>query len=187
MEFITTQQWDEDLWQKTRDIYNVAFGEHATKPEKVIQNMFARGLSALHVLKENDVVLAMALTGAMPNSSVLLLDYLAVRKNLRGHGIGKGFFDYLLEWASSQPQFKRILVEVECDDTPQNHARIQFWEKCGFQLLDDYKHCYKWGPQHYMAMVHYLKGKPAIPLKGEDCLKYMASFHKESYKQNFKA
>jgi hypothetical protein len=31
-------------------------------------------------------------------------------------------------------------------------------------------------------MVLYLKGKPAAPLKVEDCLKHMASFHKESYK-----
>jgi GNAT superfamily N-acetyltransferase len=182
MKFITTQKWDEDLWQKSRDIYTVAFGEHATKPEKIIRSMFSRGLSALHVLIENDEVLAMALTGSMPNSSVLLLDYLAVSKKLRGHGIGKGFFDYILQWTRSQPQFKRILVEVECDDTPENHARIHFWEKCGFHLLDDYKHCYKWGPQHYMAMVLYLKSKPATPLKGEECLKYMASFHKESYK-----
>ena len=81
MEYITTQKWDESLWQKTRDIYNVAFGEHATKPEKIIRNMFARGLPELHVLMENDEVLAMALTGSLPGSSVLLLDYLAVRQN----------------------------------------------------------------------------------------------------------
>jgi GNAT superfamily N-acetyltransferase len=182
MEFITTQQWNEDLWQKSRDIYTVAFGEHATKPEKIIRNMFSRNLSALHALLENDEVLAMALTGSMPNSSVLLLDYLAVRRNMRGHGIGKVFLNYIKEWTKSQPQYKRILVEVECDDIPENHARIHFWEKCGFHLLDDYQHCYKWGPQRYMAMVLYLKSKPATPLKGEDCLKYMASFHKESYK-----
>ena len=109
----------------------------------------------------------MALTGFMPGSSVLVLDYLAVRKNLRGNGIGKDFFDYIKEWAETQTQYKRILVEVESDVTSQNQARIHFWEKCGFQLLDDYQHCYKWGPQHYMAMVLYLKGKPATPLKGE--------------------
>jgi hypothetical protein len=33
-----------------------------------------------------------------------------------------------------------------------------------------------------MAMVLNLLGKSATPLKGEDCLKFMASFHKESYK-----
>lgn len=182
MKFITTKQWDEDLWQKTRNIYNVAFGEHATKPEKIIRNMFAKGLSSLHVLIENDKVFAMALTGSMPNSSVLLLDYLAVRKDLRGHGFGQELCDYIKEWSGLETNFKRILVEVECDETPGNLARIHFWEKCGFQLLDDYQHCYKWGPQHYMAMVLFLKGKPATPLKGEDCLKYMATFHKESYK-----
>jgi ribosomal protein S18 acetylase RimI-like enzyme len=107
---------------------------------------------------------------------------LAVHKDLRAQGIGKDFFDYIKEWARSESQYKRILVEVECDETLENQARIRFWEKCGFKLLDDYKHCYKWGPQHYMAMVLNLKGKPAAPLKGEDCLKYMASFHKESYK-----
>lgn len=182
MGFITSKQWDEDLWQKTRGIYNVAFGEHATKPEKIIRNMFARGLSALHVLTENDKVIAMALTGSMPGSNVLLLDYLAVHKDLRGHGVGKDFFDYIKEWALSESKYKRILVEVECDETTENLARIHFWEKCGFHLLDDYKHCYKWGPQHYKAMVLFLKSKPATPIKGEGCLKYMASFHKESYK-----
>jgi GNAT superfamily N-acetyltransferase len=182
MKFITTKQWDEDLWQKTRTIYNVAFGEHATKPEKIIRNMFARGLSALHVLMEEDKVLAMALTGTIPNSRVLVLDYLAVHKDMRGQGIGKEFFDYIKEWARSESQYNRILVEVECDETPGNLARIHFWEKCGFQLLDDYKHCYKWGPQNYMAMVLNLKGKTATLLNGEDCLRFMASFHKESYK-----
>ncbi|MFP7298377.1 GNAT family N-acetyltransferase [Neobacillus niacini] len=182
MKFITTKQWDENLWQKTRDIYNLAFGEHARKPEKIIRNMFARGLSSLHVLMEGDEVFAMALTGSMPSSSVLLLDYLAVRQDLRGQGIGIEICDCMVDWARSETQFKRILVEVECDVTPENQARIQFWEKCGFQLLDDYQHCYKWGPQHYMAMVLFLKNKPATPLKGEDSLKYMAAFHKESYK-----
>jgi GNAT superfamily N-acetyltransferase len=182
MEFITRNQWDEELWSQVRSIYNVAFGEHATKPEKIIRNMFAREICSLHVLMENENVLSMALTGSIPGSSVLLLDYLAVRKDLRGHGIGKDFFDYIKDWAGSQAKYKRILVEVECDETPQNHARIHFWEKCGFHLLDDYKHCYKWGPQHYMAMVLHLKGNPPTPLKGEDCLNYMSSFHKESYK-----
>lgn len=184
MEYITTNQWDENLWQKARDIYNVAFGEHATKPEKIIKNMFVKGLSALHVLVEQEEVLSIALTGSMPGSSVLLLDYLAVQKKLRGHGIGKDFFDYIKRWAHSQTHYKRILVEVECDETPENQARIHFWEKCGFQLLDDYKHRYKWGPQHYMAMVLYLKSKPDTSLKGEDCLKLMAAFHKESYKNS---
>jgi GNAT superfamily N-acetyltransferase len=182
MKFITTTQWDEDLWAKVRDIYLVAFGEHATKPEKIIRNMFARELGTLHVLIENDEVLSMALTGSMPGSNVLLLDYLAVRKDLRGHGVGKDFFDYIKEWAHLQSHYKRILVEVECDETPENLARIHFWEKCGFHQLDDYKHGYKWGPQHYMAMVLYLKHEPDTHLKGEDCLKYIASFHKESYK-----
>jgi GNAT superfamily N-acetyltransferase len=182
MEFITTNQWDEDLWQKVRGIYNVAFGEHATKPENIIRNMFAKGLCWLHVFIENDRALSMAITGALHGSSILVLDYLAVQKDLRGHGIGKEFFASIKQWSLSQTQYKRILVEVESDETQENLARIHFWEKCGFNLLEDYQHCYKWGPQHYMAMVLYLKGKPTAPLKGEDCLKHMASFHKESYK-----
>lgn len=183
MDFITIKYWDEAIWLKVRDIYNEAFGDHGGKPEKIIRNMFAKQLCSLHIAMIDNDVAAMALTGSLNGSRILLIDYLAVQKNFRGHGFGKQFVNYLVKWALLKAKYDFLLLEAECDTTSENLNRIHFWEKCGFKLVNDYIHQYIWVPEPYMAMVHALYSGTEIPDSGKTLFKYIGKFHKDSFRQ----
>ena len=183
MEFFTADQWDETLWLKVKEIYDEAFSGHGGKPEKIIRNMFAKGICFLHFALEGSDVVGMALTGSLGCSEILIIDYLTVRKEMRGRGFGKEFFKYIKAWAAEQGRYKRILIEVECENTTENIARINFWKKCGFILADEYTHHYIWVPEPYQAMVLCLRKDSRVPLNGEDLFKYITAFHKESFRK----
>lgn len=183
MDFFTSDYWDETLWLKVKEIYQEAFGGHGGKPEKIIRNMFAKRICFLHMALEGNDVAGMALTGSLGGSGIIMIDYLTVRKELRGCGIGQEFFKYIKSWAAEQEWYKRILIEVECENTAENLARIHFWGKCGFVLADEYTHHYNWVPEPYQAMVLYLRNDSKVPLNGEDLFKYITAFHKESFRK----
>lgn len=181
MDFITTDCWDEAEWQKAKEIYTEAFGDHG-KPERIIRNMFEKQLCSLHIAMMGNDAAAMALTGSIQGSRILLIDYLAVRKDFRRHGIGKEFINHIEQWALLKAEYDCILLETECENTPENLDRIQFWEKCGFKLLSDYIHHYIWVPEPYMAMVLDLHNS-SIQDSGKNFFKYIEKFHKKSFRQ----
>ncbi|MGJ7922850.1 GNAT family N-acetyltransferase [Neobacillus sp. LXY-4] len=185
MKYISSNQWDKALWLRARKVYQEAFGEHSPKPEQIIQNMFSKQLCNLHIADMGIDVVAMALTGSIPGSKILLIDYLAVSKDLRRNGIGQQLFDYIKNWAMAQGEYESILLEVECEETAENLDRIRFWEKCGFVLKDDYVHHYIWVPEPYQAMVLDLKDSAAenSNANAKDLFKYISEFHKESFRR----
>ena len=182
MEFITSNEWDEAIWQSAKQIYQEAFGNHA-KPEKIIRNMFAKGICQLHLASEETIPVAMALTGATKGSRILIIDYLAVRKSGRGQGLGREFSNYIKKWAISKDKYDSILLEAECEDTPENRARIHFWENCGFHRIDDYTHHYIWVPEPYQAMVFNLKNTNKPLPSGKQWFNHIELFHKQSFQQ----
>lgn len=181
MDLLTTEQWDEVLWDSVKDIYNEAFGEG--KPERIIRNMFEKHLCSLHVAMLGDAAVAVALTGSIKGSRILLIDYLAVRIDFRGLGTGKDFVKKIKEWAVLEAEYDYILLEAECEKTPENLSRIFFWEKCGFKLNDDYIHHYIWVPEPYMAMTLRLHNDSKIPDSGKTLFKYIEKFHKKCFQQ----
>ncbi len=182
LQFISINHWDETLWQKVKKIYNEAFAGHGGKPEKIIHNMFNKHLCFLHVAFEDNEVIAMALTGLIKGPRILIIDYMAVKNDLRGRGIGKEFFSYIKEWAILQNVYNHILLEAESEQTPVNLDRIKFWETCGFNLVDEYIHHYIWVPEPYQAMVLNLRGGAQIAASGEILFTYIENFHKKSFR-----
>lgn len=179
MEFITIENWDQRLWQKARTIYFDSFGEKSAKPEKIIKNMFRKKLCFLHLMMDGDVAIAMALTGKAKNSSILIIDYLAVLKSLRGKGLGHKLVGYIKEWCRGN-HFYSILIEIESEKSTENLDRKNFWLKCGFSLTD-YIHTYIWVPEPYQAMYLKLSETFILPNSGEELFRYITDFHKKSF------
>lgn len=182
MDFFTTEKWNETLWKKAKGIYLGAFGDKGGKPEKIIKNMFSQGICYLHVWVEAESAVAMALTGRVQGTPILLIDYLAVRQDLQGKGIGLFCVEKLKEWALSK-KYEAILLEVESEETPDNLSRIRFWKKGGFVILDDYTHHYIWVPEPYKAMWHPLKPETVQMNTGREAFGYITAFHKESFRK----
>jgi GNAT superfamily N-acetyltransferase len=180
VEFITVDHWDDSLWEKASIIYEEAFGTTGAKSEKIIRNMFAKEICFLHVLIIDGVAVAMAITGKLKNTRSLLIDYIAVRIENRKQGIGQKLLNHIKEWSKSKQHLEAILIEVESDPTPENLARINFWQKNKFQLTD-YIHQYIWVPEPYKAMYCKLVSDAKIPHNSEALFQLIVQFHKESF------
>lgn len=179
MEVITTEQWDERLWSEAEPIYYAAFPEHGRKNRGIIQNMFKKQLCFLHLAKSDDQAVAMALTGKTDQSHALIIDYFAVREDLRGKGVGTLFLESIKSWAMKEGTYKFLLIEIEADDNQTNSKRAHFWTNLGFHETS-YIHQYIWVPEPYRAM--YLQLVPGhISTDGKHLFSYITRFHKESF------
>ncbi|MCU9614871.1 GNAT family N-acetyltransferase [Caldibacillus lycopersici] len=179
MKIITVDSWDDAIWKDAAPLYFEAFGNKGAKPEKVIKNMFAKQIAELHVAYKDSVAVAMAITGTLDNDKVIIIDYLAVAKKERGHGLGKYFVHYLREKAACE-RFNKIIIEIESDVTPENNSRVRFWQACGF-LLTTYVHHYIWVPETYQAMYFPLVLDEKMQT-GEELFIFINRFHGLSFR-----
>jgi len=181
LELKTIDHWDEKLWNdKISAIYHQAFDGKGAKPEKIIGNMFRKGLCYLHIGIMESQVVAIALTGKLEGTDALIIDYLAVHSHWQHRGIGMKMMKYIQDWSLTKGKVKSLVIEVESANTPETLARNQFWEKCGFTLTE-YIHDYIWVPESYRAMFLKLVPDTKIPEHGEELFKYIERFHKASY------
>lgn len=183
MDYHTTAQWDEALWNEAERVYHQAFPEASRKNRTIIRRMFEKRMCFLHTMTMGTEVIAMALSGINKKAQVLILDYLAVKENLRRNGWGKLFVGYIKTWAETMAHCNGIVIEIEAEATPENTRRIGFWEQCGFRLTE-YVHHYIWVPEPYRAMYLKFNHDFRIPDNGQILFRYITQFHKQAYSKN---
>ncbi|MCM3727561.1 GNAT family N-acetyltransferase [Neobacillus cucumis] len=182
LEFLTFDQWDDHLWDSVRPIYNEAFAEKGAKPEKIIRNMFRKQLCFLHIGLDDGRVAAMSLTGKLKEANSLLIDYFAVKEELRGQSFGTHLLKYIEDWAMTSEHYNSLIIEVEAEETPENQARAAFWKRSGF-VLTEYIHQYIWVPEPYQAMYKKLRPDTKLSTDGKILFTYIGQFHKESFQR----
>jgi GNAT superfamily N-acetyltransferase len=180
IDYDTIAEWNEELWTKAELIYNQAFPAEGRKTRAIIQRMFEKRMCQLHLATEGAETIAMALTGVNDQAHVVILDYIAIREDLRGNGYGGLFMDYIKKWAETTSACLAIVLEVEAEPTPDNIRRIHFWEKCGFRLTE-YVHHYIWVPEPYDAMYLNFNQDNYLTADGEKLFHYITQFHKKAY------
>jgi len=183
MDYEATVEWDEALWRRAEPVYREAFPEHGRKTFAVVRRMFERKLSALHALSDRGEVVAMALTAFDDASRTLIVDYIAVSEARRGQGLGRELLARIREWALSvRPDCRGMIIEVEAEGTPDNAARIRFWERLGFRLTD-YVKSYVWVPETYRAMaLSFDESAPPVE-DGERLFKAITRYHEKAYRR----
>lgn len=181
MTFSTLERMDDDTWGQAQTLYHAAF-PHGRKPDAVIRSMFDKRMSYLHLETEGSALAAMAITGIIRRPGLLLVDYLTVREDLRGRGVGARFVGDILLWAREKKKFKGVILEAEADQGPENLARIRFWERCGF-VLTEYVHQYIWVPEPYQAMYLSFDPKFGVHDDGESLFDYIGEFHKKAFRR----
>ncbi|RKP58079.1 GNAT family N-acetyltransferase [Cohnella endophytica] len=184
MDYHTTNQWDENIWREAERVYIEAFPEHGRKSRAVVRRMFERKLCTLHTWTEGMTTIAMALTAIDSSTRLLVIDYLAVREDKRGKGLGRACLADISVWAVTKAHCQGIVIEVEAEDTIENAERIKFWEKVGFRLTD-YVHPYIWVPETYRAMYLNLEDSQAETYGANDgklLFRAITRFHEKAYR-----
>lgn len=184
LEFITVDKWDEQLWKQMEPVYREAFPSGA-KSKGILRSMLERKIAYLHAgLDQQGQVVAMAVTGVVgkTDDKVLIIDYLAVDKELRGAGMGTWFLVQIRDWAVQEHNVRGIIIEAESGTSDTHKERIHFWERNGF-VLTSYVHQYIWVPEPYQAMLLPLDGSGNVPDDGEALFRYINSFHSKAYRK----
>lgn len=150
------------------------------KPDRIIEATFRKKMGYLHLESEDGAVLAMAFTGPLPDANLLLIDYLAVRPELRGQSIGQRFVRNIAEWARAEMNMSGLLLEIDATPGEAYEQWIRFWQKCGF-ILTDYIHHYKVVPEPYQAM--YLPFDPTVQPAddGRSLFRHISGFHRKAF------
>lgn len=182
LKFETITYWDETWWERLGPIYREAF-PHGSKPEKVLRSMLNKGIACMHAGTLDGEAAAMAVAGfsGPVENRRLILDYMAIRRDLRGKGLGAGFFKQIRDWAASESQAQAIIIEAEADDTEENRSRLKFWERCGF-IATSYLHQYIWVPEPYRALYLPLSAGFAVTDDGQSLFRDITSFHHKSFR-----
>ncbi|MFD1774716.1 GNAT family N-acetyltransferase [Paenibacillus rhizophilus] len=182
-DFITLTHWSNEYWKMIGPIYREAFPRGA-KPEGLLRNMLEKGISAMHVLMCEGEAGAMAVTGqaGAESDKKLIIDYMAVRTDLRGQGIGRTFLSKIRDWAVKEHGVSSIIIEVEAGDSAAHAERFHFWERCGF-VRTAYVHTYIWVPEPYTAMLLPLNPEDPVTDDGRSLFRYIESFHKKAYRR----
>ncbi|RTE07154.1 GNAT family N-acetyltransferase [Paenibacillus whitsoniae] len=179
--FETTHEWQESRWNQAETVYNEAFPEAGRKSRAIVKRMFERGIAILHTWHENGDVVAMALSSVNKQAKVLVIDYIAVRQDHRGRGLGRRCIADIQAWASIEAGCKAIVIEVEAEETPVNRERIQFWQRVGFHLTA-YVHPYIWVPETYRAMYLNLDEDELLTDDGKKLFTYITNYHERAYR-----
>ncbi|MCS7460552.1 GNAT family N-acetyltransferase [Paenibacillus doosanensis] len=175
-------EWDEERWNEAERIYEQAFPHEGRKSRAIIRRMFERRMCRLHTVARGGELAGMALTGIDKQARAVIIDYLAVRRDVRGTGIGRSLLGHIKQWARAEADAKGIIVEVESEPTEENKRRIRFWEANGFQLTS-YVHQYIWVPEPYQAMYCSFSETDRLPEDGKALFRSITRFHEKAYRR----
>lgn len=121
------------IW-RIKGLYRAAFPKCERKPFKIIREMQRRGKTDLWYFEEDGKFLGMAST--INGSGLILLDYFAVRKDLRGKGYGKRMLKAFIESYEGMGVFGEIETTlVDCPDIEKRKRRKNFYLSVGLSPM----------------------------------------------------
>lgn len=119
------------------ELYHEAFPSNERHPDEVILQRITSGSSILYVAETKDQFVGFALLHDLTVVPFVLLDYLAVQRDLRGKGYGSEMLRFVREKCWQQDTF--LLVEAEEPEFGENQndrlRRIHFYQRNGGCLI----------------------------------------------------
>ena len=121
-------------WLQIYQLYMEAFPASERKPFGMIRRMYRKGTTDIWCLERSGSFAGIGITINGPD--LILLDYFAVRKPLRGQGIGAAALDLLREAYRGKGFF--LEIESTLEDAPNRQQRLsrkRFYLSCGLEEL----------------------------------------------------
>lgn len=117
-------------WLRIRILYRRAFPRYERKPFAVIRRMNKEGRTDVWLAEWDGRFAGLAAT---INGHVILLDYFAVAKRLRGQGVGSAFLRALLNQYAGRGLFVEIEAADRDDPDGSKLRRKQFYLRNGLE------------------------------------------------------
>ncbi len=134
-------QPSEAVLLQVKAIYLESFPPDELEPFEGIVHDVVAGRALLYVADRSDEIVGFALTLPLRMRATAYLAYLAVRRDLRGQGVGAHLFRFVLEEPARSGGTTALLWEVErpIEGAPPEdprRRRIAFYQREGGILLD---------------------------------------------------
>lgn len=137
LSFQSVESHIDPLFDEAMAIYLHSFPSNERQSLASIASRLAEKKATLHVGIIDKKVVSMALMWRFNDNQFVLLDYLAVKEELRNIKVGSQMFQYLAEVATKERCY--IIIEVENhlfgDHKGQKQKRINFYMRNGCFLL----------------------------------------------------
>lgn len=136
MRICITDMLNKSQWKDLKKLYQSAFPSNEKKPFWLILKKQREGSSeVLGLLDEENKLVGEIITIAWQD--LLLVDYLAIAKDVRGKGYGAQAMKLLQE----RYRDRRLLLEIETPDTvcknlQERIRRKHFYQSCGMDSMD---------------------------------------------------
>ncbi len=119
-------------WLSVQMIYIQAFPSRERKPFRKIWELYEQGRGDVWCIRQGSRILGFANT--INGDGITLLDYLAVKKNCRGQGIGSKAMALMQELYADRGFFVEIeSTREECDNLQERLSRKQFYLNAGME------------------------------------------------------
>ncbi len=115
-------------------LYREAFPRYERKPFSRITSMVKAGRADLWTIRADGRFAGLAATVNSPE--IVLLDYFAVKKQLRGRGVGSEALKQLMEHYENRGFFVEIESTYEAaDNLRERQKRKEFYVNCGMEPM----------------------------------------------------
>jgi ribosomal protein S18 acetylase RimI-like enzyme len=175
-----TKHFDEAI-----EIYTNSFPESARQPLSVIRKRVASRKERLLIGVSDNKVVAFALLWRLKGSGFVLLDYLAVKKELRSRSIGFKFMRFIS--SSLRSSGEKLIIEVDDPRFGRNkqekERRVLFYKRCGSRVLNGIRYFLgsMTGTRAHRLILMIMPARSGCSLKGESVRKLVMQIYKELY------
>jgi GNAT superfamily N-acetyltransferase len=125
------------------EIYEEAFPPGEKRSVDDIKINLEKNNEKMFIAKYDDIPVIFSMVWPVKDTDFLFLDYIAVRKEYRGKGLGSIFLEKIFD-ISENDSFNHMIIEVENpeegDNKKQRKARIQFYRRSGAKTLTGFKY-----------------------------------------------
>ncbi len=170
------------------NIYTGAFPSEERKSAAELRTMLRRSDYRFLLAQQNDEVLGLAILFCSETTSVALLEYLAVRPEARGRGIGRWLFGQVV--AAIDTTHRPLLIEAESDRATtagqlERHRRKQFYRSLGAREITGLRYLMpqvSTAPPPPMELMLHAQPAPAT-ISRNDLHRWLQAIYTEVYRQ----
>jgi predicted N-acetyltransferase YhbS len=125
------------------NIYEEAFPPGEKRPVDDIKKNIEKNHEKMFIGKQNGNPVMFVMLWPVNDLDFLFLDYIAVKKEYRGNGLGSLFLKRIFDLDDSAG-YNHVIFEVENpeegDNKTQRRARVQFYRRAGAKTLTGFKY-----------------------------------------------